>query len=123
MKVNDAHWNSSEVVRRCRSFVHVGSFSQDEIIYCSDVPADSCGCLEDEDPCDSSVETGADSDPDEDSDDEPSGNGKAECADDRPPCRLDYQRSASAPAQCNADTRLDDDEPAEDGQKELQSLL
>ncbi|CAF1035177.1 unnamed protein product [Rotaria sordida] len=47
-----------------------GPQSQDEVIYCADSQADSCGCLEDEDQCDSSNVTGGESDHDGDSDDE-----------------------------------------------------
>ena len=43
--------------------------SANEVIYCADTQADSCGCLDDDD----SIATGAESDENDDSDDEQSG--------------------------------------------------
>jgi hypothetical protein len=56
-----------------RFFSFIGPQTHDEIIYCADMRADSCGCLEGEDQCDSSVITYGDSDRDGDSDDEQCG--------------------------------------------------
>ncbi|CAF3826616.1 unnamed protein product [Adineta steineri] len=90
------------------------SSSQDEIIYCSDIPADSCGCLDDDDLCDSSIATCIDSDQDGDSIDE----------------QLDYQKTlslATRPISTISNNQFDqvdlDDDEIEDGQKEMQSLL
>ncbi len=41
--------------------------NQDEIMYCADIQADSCGCLDNDD---DSLVTDGESDDDEDSDDE-----------------------------------------------------
>ncbi|UJR21807.1 hypothetical protein I4U23_024885 [Adineta vaga] len=96
-----------------------GNCSQDEIIYCSDVPADSCGCFEDEDPCDTSGATGADSDEDDDDDDDDDNDSDNE--------RSETQRNISLFTKSIINTQFNgvdlDDDGIEDDRKEMQSLL
>ncbi|CAF1472788.1 unnamed protein product, partial [Adineta ricciae] len=95
-----------------------GDCSQDEIIYCSDVPADSCGCLEDEDPCDSSGATGADSDDDDDDDDDDD-----ESEDEQSKNQRNFPLATKPTANIQLDEFDLEDDGIEDGQKEMQSLL
>lgn len=111
----------------------IGDCSQEEIIYCSDVPADSCGCLEDEDPCDSSGATGADSDDDDDDDDDESENEQSGMEKEIHSLMitkvffLENQRNFSLPTKSTNNIQLDEfdleDDGIEDGRKEMQSLL
>ncbi|CAF3299305.1 unnamed protein product [Rotaria socialis] len=86
---------------------------QDEIMYFSDVQADSCGCLEGEDQCDSSNITYGDSDRDGDSDDEQTS---------WPTKTFSLTRLSTIGNSRFDDIDLDDD-GTEDHQKEMQSLL
>ncbi|CAF2960144.1 unnamed protein product [Rotaria sp. Silwood2] len=88
--------------------------SQDEVIYCADTQADSCGCFEGDDQCDSSNVTCGESDHDGDSDDEQT----------EWPTRTSFSitKISTISNHCFDEIDLDDDE-VEDNQKEMQSLL
>jgi hypothetical protein len=108
------------------SLVTLGPENQDEVIYCTDVQADSCGYLENEDQCDSSVVTYGESDRDGDSDDEQTGklfsNLNSFFSN-----YLEWPTLASSSVRQMTTNRFDeidlDDDGIEDNQKEMQSLL
>ena len=56
------------------SFIGIEPQSQDEVVYCADIQADSCGCLDDEESAESDDDNDDDDDDeDENSDEEPPG--------------------------------------------------
>ncbi|CAF3791877.1 unnamed protein product [Rotaria sp. Silwood1] len=88
--------------------------SQDEVIYCADTQADSCGCLEDDEQCDSSNVTCGETDHDGDSDDE-----QTEWS---TKTTLSIAKISTISNNRFDEIDLDDDE-TENNHKEMQSLL
>jgi hypothetical protein len=114
--------------RTSSSLCPTGAQSQDEVIYRSDVQADSCGYFEGEDPYDSSVLTNGESDRDEDSDDEASGTAFAFTVERADRClHSEWPIHTRATISTISHQRFDhidlDDDAVEDSHKELQSLL